>query len=188
VEPNPASEWPGKRDELNAEETRDGGSTPRPGDGGGSSRRRRNLLTFAVFFVALCLVSGAVGFILYDRGTRKDRSTPTVVVFQYVDAIFDQRDPSEAELFECKDSTSRPALETLLGEIEEREQRFNIRISVSTGTNFNTSVEGTRATVVVDLVVAAPEANGERSRSTQSWQFNLRDEEGWRVCDARRAS
>lgn len=179
---------PGQANESNAEDKRGSGSTGRRVDGDGSGRRRRNLLAFGVFFLALCLVSGTVGFILYDRGTRKDRSTPTVVVFQYVDAIFDQRDPSEAELFECESSKARAALQGLLEEIEEREQRFDIRISVSTGTNFDTSVEGTRATVVVDLVVAAPEANGERSLSNQPWRFDLRDEDGWRVCDARRVS
>jgi len=187
VEPNAGQEWHGKRDEPSTDETRvdDATSSLAPDDS--SRRRRRNLLSCGVFVLALCLVSGVVTVMLYDRATRKDRSTPNVVVFQYVDAVFDQRDPTEAELFECERSNGRAALQGLLDEIEEREQSLDIHISVSTGATFNTSIEGTRAHVVVDLIIAAPEANGERSRASQSWEFDLRDEDGWRVCDARRA-
>jgi len=186
VEPNPANDWPDKSDKPAIPVNRDADSYSSAAVERVPSHRRRNLLTCGVFFLALCLLSGVVAFVLYDRATRKDRGTPNVVVFQYIDAIFDQRDPSEAKLFECKASNGRAALEALLNEIEEREQRFDIRISVSTGTKFDTSIEGTRAQVKVDLIVTAPEANGERSRSTQFWQFDLRDEDGWRVCSAQR--
>jgi len=186
VEPSSAHDWPDKSDEPASTVSRDGDAYASETVEHVPSRRRRNLLTCGVFFLALCLVSGVVAFMLYDRATRKDRGTPNVVVFQYIDAIFDQRDPSEAKLFECKASNGRAALDALLSEIEEREQRFDIRISVSTGTKFDTSVEGKSAQVKVDLIVTAPEANGERSRSTQFWQFDLRDEDGWRVCSAQR--
>jgi hypothetical protein len=190
VEPNPSRQESGDAARQPADQVNDVDASASWAAEDASERRhrrRRTLLVVASFLLVICLVGGVVGYVLYDRSTRIDLGTPVVVVVQYVDAVFDRRDPTEAELFECKRSNGRPALQDLLSEIEERERRFGIRISVSTGETFNTTIEGTRAHVVVDLIIAAPEPNGERSRASQSWEFDLRDEDGWRVCDARQA-
>ena len=187
VEPNPAPEWPGNRDEPKAEETNGRGFAAPPAEDERAGRRRRNLLTFAVFFLGLCLVGGTVSFILYDRATRIDRGTPVVVVYHYIDAVFDLRDDQRAKLFECENTNGRDALKRLLADIEERERRFGIRMTVS-GMDFAAVVEGTRAEVRANLIVEAPEANGETSRSSQPWTFTLQDDDGWRVCSAERVS
>ena len=147
--------------------------------------RRRTLLVLGAFALVVCLAFGIAGYVLYERATRLDRSTPVVTVFQYVDAVFEVRDDGQAELFECKKSTGRAALNVLLDDLKAREQRYSIRITVSV-TNFAESVEGSKAQVQADLLIDVPEADGKPSRSNQRWSFDLRDEDGWRVCSAQR--
>src|SRR5690349_7231858 len=65
VEPNPASEWQGGRVERSAGPADGAASAPPDDPDDRRRRRRRNLLTCGVFFLALCLVSGVVGFVLY---------------------------------------------------------------------------------------------------------------------------
>jgi len=185
VEPNVAPEQTTKRAESAVSETRDGGLPSSEKERNGPSRRRRNLLSFGLFFLAMSLVVGIVGVYLYDRATKIDRGTPVVAVFQYIDAIFDQRDLHRAQLFECDKANGRAALQTLLGEIEERERQFDIRMTVSAG-DFVTAIEGPNAKVDASLFIDAPESNGETSRSNQPWTFTLKDENGWRVCSAQR--
>ena len=147
------------------------------------SRRRRWWAIFGVAFLGLCLLGSAAGYILYDRATRIDRSDPELVVEHYVYAIFGDRDLDRAAVFECHDSSARKSVQALLSEIEERESRFNISITVSTA-NYSSSVVGDNAEVAVSLRIDVPEDDGKPSRSTQDWRFQLRDEDGWRVCGA----
>jgi hypothetical protein len=147
--------------------------------------RRRTWALLGAVLLAICMTGSVVGFVLYNRATRIDRSTPVVAVFQYVDAIFEQRDAGQAKLFECEKASGRAALDAVLDDLEERERRYGIHISVSV-TNFASSVEGTSAQVQADLLIDVPEADGKLSRSSQRWNFDLRDEDGWRVCSAQR--
>jgi hypothetical protein len=149
--------------------------------------RRRTLLIVGAFFLVVCLGGSVVGYVLYDRATKIDRGTPVVVVFQYVDAIFELRDNGQAKLFECDEATARSALQPVLDDLEERERRWDIRVKVSV-TNFESSEEGASARVEADLLIDVPEADGKPSRSSQRWTFELRDEDGWRVCSAQQIS
>ena len=46
--------------------------------------RRKLLLGLGAFMLVLCLAGGIGGYIWYDRATRIDRSTPAIVVEQFV--------------------------------------------------------------------------------------------------------
>lgn len=146
-------------------------------------RRRRWWATVGGVFLAMCVVGSVVGYMLYDRATRIDRSTPVVVVFQYVNAVFDARDFAQAELFECESSESEKPLRALLTSVEEIERRFDVQVTVS-ASNFSADIQGRNAVVEASLLIDVPEADGDPSRSNQRWRFELRDEDGWRVCEA----
>ena len=150
-------------------------------------RRRRWLAILGVASLLLCLTGSAVGYILYDRATRIDRSTPAVVVLQYVNTVFDERDFESAEVFECDSSDAQRSLRSLLEQLEEVERRFDIRVTVSTST-FATDITGSDAVVRTHLLIDVPEKDGRPSRDNQAWVFRLRDEDGWRVCKAERES
>jgi hypothetical protein len=190
VEPNPAEQERGDSNSQPADQANEvGESAPWAAIEAAERRagRRRTLLILAAFLLAICLVGGVVGYVWYDRATQVDRSTPVIVVFQYVNAVFELRDDGRAELYECKNATSRSALHVVLDDLEEREQRYGIRITVS-ATNYSSTVEGATALVEADLLIDVPEADGKLSRSSQRWRFELQDEGGWRVCDAQRAA
>jgi hypothetical protein len=190
VNPNPASGERGDPNRRPADRADDApASTPWAAIDAAERRagRRRTLLILAAFLLVVCLVGGIGGYVWYDRTTRIDRSTPVVVVFQYVDAIFELRDVDHARLFECERSNGRAALQMLLSDIMERERKFDIRLSVSAG-DFESAVEGAQAEVRTSLFIDAPEVNGETSRSSQPWKFTLHDDDGWRVCSAQRVS
>ena len=85
-------------------------------------RRRRYLFGCGAFLLVLCVIGSVAGYVWYDRATRIDRSTPAIVVEQYIYAIFDQRSFSLAEGFECRDGASRQQIQDLMNQIEERER------------------------------------------------------------------
>ena len=146
-------------------------------------RRRRLLLGLGVALLVICVVGSVVGYILYDRATKVDRSTPAVVVLQYVNAIFDERDLAKAESFECDSSNGQLHLRALLNELEDLERKFNVRVTVSVA-DFKTDIRGSNAAVNADLLIDVPEEDGDPSRARQSWNFELEDMDGWRVCQA----
>jgi hypothetical protein len=52
--------------------------------------------------------------------------------------------------------------------------------------DFATDIKGSEAEVQTDLLIDVPEEDGDPSRAKQVWKFQLRDEDGWRVCGAAR--
>lgn len=148
------------------------------------SRRRRTLAWLGAGLLVTGLVGSIAGYIWYDRATRIDRSTPSVVVERYVYTIFDDRDLAGAEALECRDG-SRQNIRSLLTDIEDLERTYNILVTVSTA-NYSTTILGDQADVEVALRIDVPEEDRKPSRSTQHWRFHLRDDDGWRVCDASR--
>lgn len=147
------------------------------------SRRRRSLAWFGVVLLVMCVVGSVVGYIWYDRATRIDRSNPVVVVFQYVDSIFTSRDIERAKSFECDGANPREPLLEVLQQIEEREQQFNIIFIVKV-TDYETDELGATAKVKATIDFFAPVDNGGLSQVRQTWVFEMKDEDGWRVCRA----
>src|SRR5215831_8681490 len=71
---------------------------------GQRSRRQRLVIVLLLVFgimSAVCLGGLGFAYLAYDRATQPDRSTPTLVVRQYVDTMFSSRDPGRAKLFAC---------------------------------------------------------------------------------------
>lgn len=158
----------------------DGGepSTARP-----RSRRRTMLLIGLAAVLLLCLGGSITGYVLYDRATKLDRSTPFAALIQYVDYDFNQDDPDRARLYRCAQPDLGP-LTDLFTDLRKREQQFNVTIQVSLA-NTSTQLSGRTATMRADLVLQLP-LRAVSPQEVQPWEFTFRDESGWRLCGAKR--
>jgi hypothetical protein len=158
---------------------------PPPGRRSGQRRLRTVLIAGVAALATLSLGGVIVAYFAYSRVAEPDRGTPSVVVRQYVDAMFVERNKMTAARFSCGDPSDVGDLERFRADLAAREQRFAITINISMA-NAETRLEGKRAFVAVDLRIDTPEEDGRLSRSTQRWEFELADRSGWRVCNARR--
>lgn len=147
-------------------------------------RWRLVLLVMAIVVGVTCLGGVGVGYVLYYRVSEPDRSTPTVVVDQYLQATFDDRDERRAGLFTCGDPQRLSDMQAMLNDIKDLEKDDSIRITVR-WEGFEANVTGASATVNADLIVITP-AGEVSSRSIRRWQFGLKERSGWRVCEAHR--
>lgn len=137
------------------------------------------LVVAAALAGAVCLSGLGIAYVAYDQATKLDRSDPVVVVEQYIAAVFDERDQVRASQFTCHNA-ELDGIDAMLHDIEGREKQFATSISVSTA-NYETTVSGQTATVVVDLKVTTSV-----SRSNRRWKFDLQEQSDWRVCGAQR--
>ncbi len=139
----------------------------------------RRIALIAGIAAALVLISaGWLALNVYDEKTKIDRSTPTVAVTQLVDALFTQRDESAVARFSCRKPQLAP-LRDLAADLAQREKRFNTRFAVTVR---NLQLKGS-STVEVELGLAAS-----GTEDVQPWIFETVDEDGWRVCSARKAA
>jgi hypothetical protein len=167
---------------------------PAPGGGGAAPAPRSRGRTLRIVLASvlgalavLCVGGLGTGYLLYRKVSEPDRSTPGVVVRQYLGATFDDRDELKAARFTCGRPAEISETQQELADLVSREKRFNIRITVS-WENFTTQESKATATVGVRLKIAVPEENGQPSESFQQWNYALRHQSsGWRVCDAHRA-
>jgi hypothetical protein len=152
----------------------------------GLGLRKTLLLVMAVVIVGVCLGGSITAYVWYDKATQPDRSTPEGVLEQYVDAKFSSRDNVRAKLFECS-SSDLADIETALADVKERETRFSIRITVKP-VSYDVHVTDEQADVRVTLKVLVPEGDGRETLSLQEWQFSLKHDRSWLICDAKRLS
>ncbi|WP_327006660.1 hypothetical protein OHA72_04915 [Dactylosporangium sp. NBC_01737] len=150
----------------------------------GLGLRKTLLLVVAVVAVGLCLGGGITAYVLYDKATTPDRSTPEGVLEQYLDAKFSSRDNIRAKLFECP-GANLADVETALTDVKSREARFSIMITVKPA-SFDVQVTGKRAEAKVTLNVLVPEADGRETLSLQEWQFLLENNRSWLICSAKK--
>ncbi|SBT48977.1 hypothetical protein [Micromonospora auratinigra] len=149
-------------------------------------RRLRTVLAVVAGVLALLCGSGAVvGFVLYDRATAPDRSAPDVVVASFIQAFLDDRNDAKAEEFTCQNGGDLAGLRTFRDDLVAREERFGAKISVS-WENIRIQQQGDVAKVQVDLVLSAF-VDGVSQSDRQGWDFETRQNDGWRVCTARPA-
>lgn len=160
-----------------------------PAGAGPASRATRSRLPWRrIVLVGLLVVGvgfvGALGygFLLYDRVTRPDRSAPDVSVDNYLRALLVDRDDGRAALFSCRDAAGLAEIRALRDDIEAREKRFNVTITVSWGV-LTVIPQDRRASVTTNIRRTV--GDGEE-RDIQSWQFSVVDDNGWRVCGANR--
>jgi hypothetical protein len=171
----------------------DSSTRPEPGPGGPggdpAAPRRRGRLRLVLLVLAGVLGVGCVGglgagYLLYDKATQPDRSTPTAVVRQYVEATFNDRDESRSRLFTCRSPRDIAEIQDLIASLEAKERQYGFTASVGLA-NTSTRINGKIATVALDLKVNA-RVEGANQRDIQRWEFRLEDRSGWRVCDAHR--
>lgn len=145
------------------------------------NRRLRLLLAMAAGIVAL-LCLGGIGVVvsLYDEATKIERTAPDAVVDQFLRAYLVNRDDREASLFTCRSGLDLSLIDAYRKDIQSREQRFSIAIRVD-WTSLSVAMNGPRATVSTD--VRRMIADGSE-RTSDKWEFDVVDDDGWRVCRA----
>jgi hypothetical protein len=152
----------------------------------GWSKLKLVLAVLAGVLSLLCIGGLGVGFVLYDQATRIDRSAPDVVVDNYLRALLVERNDAEAALFACSETASLASIAELRQEVERRERDFGVVVRTSWGSLVRTSVSETEELVRTDLTVAGVADGQQRSSRTESWEFRVVDQDGWRVCGARK--
>ncbi|MET7966906.1 hypothetical protein [Micromonospora sp. NPDC005305] len=149
-------------------------------------RRLRTVLAVVAGVLALvCAGGGIVGFVLYDRATAPDRSSPEVTVANYIQAFFEDRNDAKADEFACNGGTDFDDLKLLRDDLIARERRFGTNISVG-WERLTVDQHGDRATIQVDLVISAF-VDGISQSDRQGWRFETQRRDGWRVCTANRS-
>lgn len=137
-------------------------------------RRKRSVFRVVVIaLVAFIMVGGVIGYVAYDRATAIDRSTPAVVVDQFLRAVYDDADPSRIDLFVCRSWSGNAAL-------SELPKKGSDKVLVSWG-DLTVEERGNEATAALDVRFSLP-VNGGTARDIQSWRLHLVREAGWRVC------
>jgi hypothetical protein len=148
-------------------------------------RRRRTLRQVLVVGLAvialMCLGGGAAAFLLYDRATKPDLSTPALVTRKYLDAYLVDRDDAKAAQFQCADDSGLSDIRALRADIDSRQKTFGVNITVSVDRVSEVNRSGPSAATSADLVLSTV-IQGQSQRAVEQWEFALHDEDGWRVC------
>ncbi|GAB3796614.1 hypothetical protein [Micromonospora zhanjiangensis] len=150
-------------------------------------RRNRRRIVLAVLggLLALAVMGAGTLFYLYDRATAPDRSAPDVTVDNYLRAYLVDRNDALADQFVCEGSTDLAALRALRAEAERREAQFNVSVRVSWGP-LQRSKTATGETVRVTLTIRSFADGQDRAGRREDWAFDLAEDDGWRVCSARK--
>ena len=157
------------------------------GGGKKASRWKTALIVIAGVLALLCVGGLGSAYFYYRKVSEPDRSTPGVVVRQYLQATFDNRDSTEAARYTCGSPRDIAAVQQLLADVTSREKQYDIRITVR-WEDFSPQINDGRSTVDLRMKISVPEESGGSSESIQQWSFDLRRRDGWRVCNAHRVS
>ncbi|MGW5667920.1 hypothetical protein [Micromonospora sp. NPDC003776] len=148
-------------------------------------RRLRTVLAVVAGVLALlCGTATVVGFVLYDRATAPDRSSPDVVVVNYLQAMLVSRDDNKARLFTCDGSV--PSVDELRDQIVSRERELGISFSINIEKVAASNIDASNA-VVTAVIRKSAVVDGVQQSLTDTWRFELKDQDGWRVCSAQPA-
>ena len=140
-------------------------------------RRRRNsprgkLLLIILIVGGVLLITGAgTAFLLYNRATEVNRSTPTIAVHQFLSAVFVERDDNRAKLFTCPEWTKQRS--------DETRARFDPEVKVKWEGVTEQSRQGKQAVVTARLQLL-----WQGFADFQQWRFEVVEDNGWRVCSA----
>ncbi|MFJ6151847.1 hypothetical protein [Micromonospora profundi] len=147
-------------------------------------RRRLRTVLIVVGGVLALLGMGAVitGFVWYNRAATPDRSSPDVVVDNYLRAFLVDRNDIRADQFTCKDGEQLDPLRSLRTDLLAREDRFGVTFTLSWG-QLAEEKKGDVVVVRVTLVISAL-VDGIKQSDRQPWQFETRLGEDWRVCSS----
>lgn len=149
---------------------------------------RRILVIVAAATALFCLAGAAIAYTLYDRFTAPDRSAPDVVVNNYLQAFMVDKNDVLAGQMTCEGSAAGLApLSALRDDLAAREQRFQVTFIVKWGPLDVRSTDEDVAEVFVDLVISY-RVESISNTDRQRWRFVTRQGDGWRVCEAARAT
>jgi hypothetical protein len=155
-------------------------------------RRSRWRAVFAVMLAAiplLCVGAIPLAFHSYDTATRPDRSAPDVVVHNYLQAFLVDRNDATTEQFVCTAPASLADFRAFRADLESREKRFGVTMSVSWGPLDVVPEGNDAASVTTDLFIQqSGSSNGVTSQGEQqeTWNFRVVRAPDWRVCGATR--
>jgi hypothetical protein len=133
--------------------------------------RNKLLLIILVVVGAFVLVAGGVGFVLYNRATEIDRSTPTVAVHQFLRAAFFDKDDDRVKLFTCPQWTRERTSEV--------QGRFESEVKVTWEEVVVQSRQERQAVVTARMRLVF-----QGFIDFQLWRFDVVEDNGWRVCGA----
>lgn len=152
-------------------------------------RRPWRLILAAVggLLLLVCTAGAVTAYVAYDRFTAPDRSTPIVVVDSYLQAFLVERDDVKAKLFRCEDKSDVGEISGLRSEVERREREFDVYVRVTWGA-LERMKRGQGESVQTTLVIAGYATADSQSRSSRQerWEFDVLDQDGWRVCGSRK--
>ncbi|HEY0700536.1 MAG TPA: hypothetical protein VGD43_22365 [Micromonospora sp.] len=133
----------------------------------------------------LCVGGAGIAFVLYDKATKPDRSAPEVVVRNYLQALLIDRSHVRAEDYTCSEPGQLREIENFAKDVVDRERVLGVSIIVSIERIVVHSENGSSASVGVSVRRSAT-VDGVPQSLVDSWNFDLRNEGGWRVCVALR--
>jgi hypothetical protein len=134
--------------------------------------RQSNLLLMILIVVGTLAASGAgAAFLLYDRATKIDRSTPAVAVDQFVHATFVDKDDDRVELFTCPQWTRARTAEV--------QEQFDSEVKVTLASVAVESQQEQQAVVMARMRLVFRDFV-----DFQDWRFEVVEDNGWRVCGA----
>jgi hypothetical protein len=162
----------------------DQGELQESAEASGSSRslhKGRILLIFVIVAVGLISVAGVVGIAVYNQATKLDRSTPTVVARQFLEAALIDKDVKKVGLFVCQRWPADQAMD------ETAVDNLDPSVAVDWGAT-SEEIQGGNAQVVVRITFSQPIGGGNFARSVHTWTLDLEEDDGWRVCAIDRGS
>ncbi|MEU7973720.1 hypothetical protein AB0B48_16950 [Micromonospora sp. NPDC049089] len=133
----------------------------------------------------LCLGGIATAVVWYNRASTPDRSTPDVAVINYLQATLVSRDPNRAGLFTCEGAV--PSVDEFAADVAGRERDLGVSFSINIEDVAVTETAGADATVVA-VIRRSAAIDGIHQSLADTWQFDLNNRDGWRVCAGSRIS
>ncbi|MCU7722381.1 hypothetical protein ODJ79_01510 [Actinoplanes sp. KI2] len=149
------------------------------------ARRGRLILAIAGGIMALLCLGGVGVFVsVYTKATEIKRTAPVGVVVDFLGAYLVNRDDREAALYQCKSGGDFSQIQAFRDDITQREKTFSVGILV-TWSSLDVHEDGKSGTVTAVLTRTQSDRGG---RDSSSWQFDVVDQDGWRVCKAAKLS
>jgi hypothetical protein len=131
-----------------------------------------------VIFVLLSLVLalGAGAVYVLQRSTAPPELTPEQTVTEFLSAVFNSADPVRAGAVVCEGWSGQDAVDRTAQQVE---------------TGSHVSWDQVRLVAIADTTASATARLGQRLPDDKQpslfveWRFQLKKENGWRVCEAR---
>lgn len=143
------------------------------------TRPKGRLLRLALIVIGfLAVVGGAVGFVVYDRVTAIDRSTPNISVQRFLTAVFVEAEPDRVQLFVCQGWDPTTAMNHARGLVDPQAKASWDTV---------TTVDQSGSQAHVDARIRLTYVGDIGPSGEEHWRFRLALQAGWRVCDVERS-